>query len=202
MGTDISDIAVERAVRRAVAWVAGLNLAYFTVEFAVAVAAGSVALFADSVDFLEDASINLLILLALGRSPAVRAQAGMGLALLIMLPAAATLWTAWSKVHQPVAPDVLPVLLAGAGALVVNLCCAFLLARHRRGGGSLMRGAFLSARNDALANIAIMAAAVVTAGYWHSAWPDLIVGMAIALMNMDAAHEVWTAARREARAAA
>jgi len=48
--------------------VASLNLAYFGVEFAVAVAIGSVSLFADSIDFLEDTSVNLLIAVALGWS--------------------------------------------------------------------------------------------------------------------------------------
>ncbi|MGH9429569.1 MAG: cation transporter, partial [Terriglobia bacterium] len=48
-------------LRKVVIIVAVLNLAYFGVEFAVAVAIGSVSLFADSVDFLEDASVNFLI---------------------------------------------------------------------------------------------------------------------------------------------
>jgi Co/Zn/Cd efflux system component len=46
--------------------VAALNLAYFGVEFAVALKIGSVSLFADSVDFLEDAAVNFLITVALG----------------------------------------------------------------------------------------------------------------------------------------
>ncbi|MET0313621.1 MAG: cation transporter, partial [Hansschlegelia sp.] len=58
----------DQALRKVVALVAGLNLAYFGVEFSVALSIGSVSLFADSVDFLEDASVNLLILLALGWS--------------------------------------------------------------------------------------------------------------------------------------
>jgi Co/Zn/Cd efflux system component len=57
-------------LRRVVIVVAVLNLAYFGVEFAVAIAIGSVSLFADSIDFLEDASINLLIAIALGWSAA------------------------------------------------------------------------------------------------------------------------------------
>lgn len=68
------------ALRRAVVWVALLNLGYFGVEFSVALAIGSVALFADSVDFLEDANVNALILVALGWSPRNRAKAGMALA--------------------------------------------------------------------------------------------------------------------------
>ena len=52
-----------------------------------------------------------------------------------------------------------------------------------------------------LANIAIMAAGAVTAFVWPSAWPDLIVGLAIAAINADAAREVWTVAREEYAAA-
>lgn len=48
--------------------------------------------------------------------------------------------------------------LAGLGALAVNVCCAYMLAAYRHHSGSLTKAAFLSARNDALANIAIIAA--------------------------------------------
>jgi Co/Zn/Cd efflux system component len=176
--------------------VALLNLAYFGVEFAVAVAVGSVSLFADSVDFLEDASVNLLILMALGWSAKARARIGMLLAAILLVPVLATLWTAWAKFNAPVPPAPMPLSLAGAGALAVNLTCAFMLARYRHHGGSLTRAAFLSARNDALANVAIVAAGLATA-YTLSAWPDLIVGLGIALVNADAAREVFEAAREE-----
>ncbi len=52
-----------------------------------------------------------------------------------------------------------------------------------------------------MANIAIIAAGLVTACLWPSAWPDLIVGLGIAALNADAAREVWTAAREERRSA-
>ena len=84
--------------------------------------------------------------------------------------------------------------------VTINLGCAYLLARFRHHGGSLTTAAFLSARNDAVANVAIVGAGLVTAFLWTSAWPDLIVGLGIAMMNADAAREVWTAAREEHRA--
>jgi hypothetical protein len=119
----------DAALRRAVAAVAILNLAYFGAEFSVALAIGSVALFADSVDFLEDASINLLILMSLGWSAGTRARVGMALAAILLVPGLATLWTAWQKFSVPVPPAPLPLSLAGAGALAVNLTCALLLVR-------------------------------------------------------------------------
>ncbi|MBS1164508.1 MAG: transporter [Proteobacteria bacterium] len=189
-------------LRRAARIVALANLGYFGVEFAVAVAIGSVSLFADSVDFLEDTSVNLLIVLALGWSVRARARLGMALAAILMVPGVATLWTAWQKFNVPVAPEPWALSLAGLGALAVNLGCALLLARVRHHGGSLGKAAFLSARNDAVANVAIIAAGLVTAFLWRSAWPDLIVGLAIAAINADAAREVWEAAREEHKAVA
>ena len=185
-------------LRRAVLIVALANLAYFGVEFAVALRIGSVSLFADSVDFLEDTSVNLLIFLALRWSLKARARVGMALALILLLPAVATLWAIWSKFHSPLPPAPVPLSLAGLGALTVNLGCALLLARYRHHQGSLTRAAFLSARNDALANLAIIAAAIVTA-WTDSSWPDLWVGIGIMLMNADAAREVWLAAHAEHR---
>jgi Co/Zn/Cd efflux system component len=187
-------------LRRTVAVVAALNLGYFFVEFLVALAIGSVALLADSIDFLEDASVNLLIVAALGWSAVHRARVGMLLAGILLVPGLATLWTAWDKLVTLAVPDPVPLSLAGAGALAVNLTCALMLTRYRHHSGSLTRAAFLSARNDALANIAIVATGFVTA-WTLSAWPDLIVGLGIAAMNADAAREVFMAARDEHREA-
>jgi Co/Zn/Cd efflux system component len=184
------------ALGRAVRLVALLNLGYFGVEFVVALAIRSVSLFADSIDFLEDAAVNGLILVALGWSAHRRSLVGMALAAILLAPGLATLWTVWEKVAVPVPPAPAPLSLAGGGALVVNLCCAGLLVRFRAHGGSLTRAAFLSARNDVLANIAIIIAGLVTAAT-VSLWPDLLVGLGIFVMNLDAAREVYTTARRE-----
>ena len=124
----------------------------------------------------------------------------MALAGILLIPGVATLWTAWDKFNVAVPPEPLPLSVAAVGALAVNMSCAFLLSRYRGHCGSLTRAAFLSARNDSLANIAIIGAGLVTAYLWPSAWPDLIVGIGIAALNADAAREVWDAARAEGRA--
>jgi Co/Zn/Cd efflux system component len=101
----------------------------------------------------------------------------------------------WRKWALPVAPEALFLTAIGLGALVGNLTCAILLARYRRHSGSLTKAALLLARNDALANLGL--ATLVT----RPIWPDLIVGLAIAAMNIDAARAVWSAARDEHRTA-
>jgi len=103
---------------------------------------------------------------------------------------------AWGKLAEPVPPSAFALSATGLGALVVNLSCAFLLVRHRHHAGSLSRAAWLSARNDALANVAIIGAGGLTA-WTLSMWPDLVVGLEIAALNADAAREIWLAAGRE-----
>ena len=197
----LPDAAPVSTVLRRVVWLAALlNLSYFGVEFAVALAIGSVSLFADSIDFLEDTSINLLILMALSWNAARRARVGMVLAGILLIPGLATLWTAWEKFKTPVPPSPVPLSLTGLGALAINLTCALMLTRYRTHHGSLTRAAFLSARNDTLANVAIIGVGLLTARL-ASAWPDLIVGLGIAILNADAAWEVWTAARAEHQSA-
>jgi Co/Zn/Cd efflux system component len=187
---------VNATLRRVVWIVALLNLAYFGLEFAVALSIHSVSLFADSVDFLEDASVNFLIAAALGWTAVARARLGMVLAVVLLVPGVATLSTALEKIHLPLIPSPQPLSLTALSALIVNVSCALLLARYRHHAGSLTRAAFLSARNDVLVNLAILLVAWVTV-YWRSFWPDLVVGLAIAALNLDAARQVWHAAHKE-----
>ena len=187
-------------LRRVVLVVAGLNFAWFWVEAAVALAIGSVALFADSVDFLEDTAINVLIAIALGWGARHRAIAGKAMAGILLVPAAAAVWQAVAKWGDPAPPEVRWLILTAGAAAVINGFCAWLLARFRKGGGSLSRAAYLSARNDVLVNVAIIAMAVVTA-VTQSGWPDLVLGLVIVAIGIHAAAEVWEVASEEHLAA-
>jgi len=181
------------ALRPVVARVAALNFGCFFIEIAVAVTIGSVALVMDSLDFLEDAAINLLIVAGLGWSARNRARLGTGMAFLLVLPAL-------EKVSDFTPPAVLPLVLTGLGAFAVNLACALMLARHRTGSGSLTRAAYLSARNDTVANLAVVAAGLTTLAV-PSPWPDLAAAGLIAVINADSAIDILRAAAAERRAA-
>jgi Co/Zn/Cd efflux system component len=188
------------ALRRTVLVVAAINAAYFGVEVAVALSIGSVSLLADSVDFLEDTAVNLLIALALGWSLVARARVGRLLALVILVPAIAVVVQAALKIGDPVPPSVVPLVLAAAGAALVNLVCALLLARIRTAGGSMVGAAWYAARNDVIINLAIIAMALVT--LWvGSGWPDIVLGVLIIALNGRAALVVWRLAGEESLAA-
>lgn len=200
--TPLPPVGVTGTLRRTALIVAALNLAYFAVEIVASNRIGSVALYADSADFLEDAAVNILIVVALGWSLAARARLGFGLAGIALLPGLAALWTAWGKLTgDGGVPDAIILGWVAAGAFVVNVGCALLLMRHRSSGGSLGKAAWLCARNDALANVAILLAAFATLR-WPTIWPDLVVGLGVFLLNLDAASDVLKAARDERRSLA
>ena len=186
----------EQRIRRAVLIVALLNFGYFFVEFAAAIAIGSASLFADSADFLEDTAINMLVFFAVAWSAARRRKAGSVLAALILIPAIAAIVTVVLKIMNPEPPSPEGLTGVAVGALVVNLICAVILLRLRNEGSSLATGAWLAARNDALANVLIIVAGLLTF-VWATAWFDIIVGAIIAAVNLSAAKEVWEESREE-----
>jgi Co/Zn/Cd efflux system component len=178
------------SIRNVVRIVAMANLTYFAVEFFFALRIGSVSLFADSIDFLEDASVNILIFIGLGWSLVARKRLSRFFALLLMIPAVSVVISTVYKINNPSAPSGEVISFVAFGALIVNFTCAFLLAKFRQNQQSLVLAAYLSARNDALANIAVITAGVITM-LWVSPIPDLIVGISIGMLNADAAVKVW-----------
>jgi Co/Zn/Cd efflux system component len=189
-----------RRLRRTVLLVAALNLAYFFVEIGVALAIGSVSLFADSVDFLEDTAVNLLIVVALGWSAHRQAVMGKVMAGIILVPAVAALWQAVAKFSDPSPPDPLSLAVTAGGAIMVNTVCALLLSRMRAHGSSMSHAAYLAARNDVIAGFLIIGVAGLTA-WTVSGWPDIVLGIVIVALNGTAAREVWEVAEEERLAA-
>ena len=195
-----ADPTLRRRLRTAVLVVALLNLAYFFVEIGVAVGIGSVSLFADSVDFLEDTAVNLLIFVALGFTLRWRSVMGKVMAVIICVPAVAAAVSLILKAGNPEPPDPLSLTATAGGAVLVNLACALILARFREHGGSMTTAAFLAARNDVLVNVAIIVMGLITAATL-SGWPDIVLGAIIIVLNVSAAKEVWEAAENENLAA-
>lgn len=182
--------------RSAVGVVALLNIIYFGVEFYYGIKIGAVTLFADSIDFLEDSFVNGMVFMAFYWPIALRSKISMGLAVMMIIPAVATLVAVGLKIISGQPPDAFTLSSVGFGALLVNVTAALLIAPFRKQSDSLVKLAFYSARNDALANIGIIATGVIT-HYYVSIIPDILVGLAIAYLNADAARDVYNSAKRE-----
>lgn len=133
-------------LRKTVAIVATLNLLYFFVEFTFAQIFGSLSLLSDSLDFLEDASINILIFIAFAWSVVARKVLSYVLAFLLLIPGALFIYSAISRLNEPVVPNGRGMSIIGIGALIINLYCAYILIKHKTEEGGLAKAAYLSAR--------------------------------------------------------
>ena len=181
-------------LRKTVLTVAFLNLAYFFIEFSYGKLFASLSLISDSIDFLEDASINILIALALGWSVKKKQFISYLLAGFLLVPGSIFVWNAIQKILNPINPEGAGMTWVGLGALAVNVFCAFLIARHRESGHSLILAAYYSARNDALANVMIVLAGLITMVY-PTIWLDLLIGLVIFGLNLGAAKAVIETAK-------
>ena len=193
---EVTSSSLTARARKIVLIVALLNLAGCLAEVVVASVIGSASLFADAADFLEDFLINLLVVTALGWSVASRRKASYGLAALILIPAIAAFGTAIWKIVTGAVPDPTALSWTAVAAMIINIISAFLLLQVRAQGSALVRGAWLAARNDVAANLLILAAGLVTL-VWFSAWPDIVVGLVIGVINLSAAKEVFEQAQAE-----
>ena len=187
-------------IRRILRVALAVNAAMFLVEVVSGLLAGSAALQADALDFLGDATNFAISLSVLGSQPRTRAKAalikGATMAAFGTWVICSTAWHAWF--------GTLPQadIMGGVGllALLANGTVALLLYAYRKGDAN-MRSVWLCARNDSIANIAVMLAAtgVFATG---TGWPDIAVAAVIAALNLTGAAQVIGRARDELRPAA
>jgi len=179
-----------------VLWVALIvNLGMFIVEVASGLKAGSVSLLADSLDFFGDAANYAVSLFVLGMALSIRAKAalvkGATLGIFGLGVLAYTTYRLWTgQIPEPLTMGVVAVL-----ALVANVAVALMLYKWRE-GDSNMQSVWLCSRNDAIGNVAVVAAAGLVA-WTGSAWPDLAVAVLMATLGITAARTIIAQAWRE-----
>ena len=161
---------------------------------------GSVALLADSIDFLGDSTNYALSLAVLGMALPVRAKAALVKAACMAGFGLFVLGKALWNLRAGVPPEAFTMGAVGSVALAVNAAVAWMLYRFRSGDAN-MRSVWLCSRNDALGNLAVMLAALGVFGT-GSAWPDLVVATAMGVLALSGASTVLVHARSELRTAA
>lgn len=190
--------AAASPVYRRVLWIAlAVNLVMFVVEIGAGVAAGSASLLADSLDFLGDAANYGISLFVLGMALHWRARASL---LKAASMAAFGLWVAGTTIAHALSGTVpeAPIMgMIGALALAANLGVALLLYRWRD-GDSNMRSVWICTRNDAIGNVAVLAAALGVFGS-GSGWPDYLVAAIMSGLALVGALQVARVAFAELR---
>lgn len=185
----------DRALRRVLWVVMGLNAALFVAEFSVGLLAHSSALMADSLDALGDAGIYLLTLVVMAGS--IRRRAGASL-LKGALQGAFGLFVIVEVVRRAIAgetPDAGLMAVMSLVALAVNVTAFVLLTRFRNKDLNL-RSVWLCSRNDLANNLGVLGAAGLVA-WTGTRWPDLVVGLLIATLFLQTSFTVLRAAWRE-----
>ena len=181
--------------RRAL-WIAlGVNAGMFAVEMAAGAAADSRALQADALDFLGDAANYAISLLVAGMALAWRARAALAKGLTLIGLGGWVMITAVLAALGGAAPEPELMGIIGALALAANAGVAIMLYRFRTGDAN-MRSVWICSRNDAIGNIAVMAAALGVFGT-GTARPDLIVAAILALLGISGGIQIVQQARRE-----
>ena len=184
--------------RRVLKIVLGINATMFGMEFIAGLVAHSTALLADSVDMLGDAIVYGFSLYAIGRGPMWQARAALLKGGIMAALGLGVLGEIATKLARGLVPAAQMMTGIGLLALVANALMLVLLWRHRADDLN-MSSAWLCSRNDVVANVAVLLAAggvTVTS----SAWPDIVIGLAIAALFTASAREILVAARRDLRA--
>jgi Co/Zn/Cd efflux system component len=187
---------VAEAGYRRILWIALIgNAMMFFVETIGGLAAQSTSLMADAIDFFGDTLSFAVSLFVLSMALIWRARvallkgffmASYGVGILVL-----TLW----NMQRGVVPEATTMSIIGLAAFIVNLGVALLLYRYRTGDAN-MRSVWLCSRNDALSNLAIIAAAAGVFGT-GTAWPDIIVAVIMATLGFTAGLTVIRQARAE-----
>lgn len=183
---------------RRVLWIAlFINLAMFGVELAGGLQSGSVSLLADAVDFFGDAANYGISLVVLGMALTWRARAALFKGLTMGAFGIFVLGKAAWNIAAGTVPEPLTMGVIGGLALAANVAVAVMLYAWREGDAN-MRSVWLCSRNDAIGNLAVMAAALGVFGT-ASAWPDLAVAAVMGVLALSAGSAVVRQARAELR---
>lgn len=173
---------------RVLRWLLGLNAAMFVIELLAGWWAQSTGLIADSLDMFADAAVYGMALLAVGQAAGRQKRAARLSGWLQLALAAAALLEVVRRAATGSTPEAPAMMGIAALALAVNLACVALLARHREGAVH-MRASWIFSTNDALANLGVILAGALVA-WTGSPLPDLLIGLAIALLVAHGARRI------------
>ena len=175
--------------------VLAINAAMFLAECMAGLLAHSTALLADSLDMMGDAVVYGLSLYALHRSARWRAGAALTKGAIMTAFGLGVVIEAALKIMTGVVPEESLMGVFGGLALVANMSCLLLLMRHRADDLN-MRSTWLCSRNDVIANVGVLGAAVGVA-ITGAAWPDILIGLLIAGLFLSSAWGVIRASLLE-----
>jgi len=183
------------AYKRVLIIIIAINAAMFFVELVGGIKSGSMALLADSLDFLGDTATYTISFIVIGMPLATRAKAGLFKGASLFVIAAWVLGSTVYRVFVEGVPEALMMGTIGFVAFAANVISAVLLLKFKD-GDSNVRSVWLCSRNDAIGNLAVILAASGIAAT-DSAWPDLLVAAIMASLFIHSATKIVRQSWRE-----
>ena len=172
-----------------------INGVMFLVEFTTGLFADSSALLADSLDMLADATVYAIALYAVGRSMSAKVKAAMLSGIFQLTLGVGLLVEILRRVIWGSEPVSMMMIVIGILALIANVVCLILIAKHRR-GEIHMRASWIFSRNDVIANIGVIIGGTIIY-MTESRWPDLIIGTVITVIVLFGAWQIFREAQSE-----
>jgi cation diffusion facilitator family transporter len=190
------EIEAKNAAQRKTLWLLfGINAVMFGLELTIGIVAGSTALVADALDMFADATVYGISLGAIGKSLRQKARAAWLSGIFQITLAVLVLVNVIKRFFFDEVPTSGLMMGIGCLALIANVICLTLIAKHRQGEVH-MRASWIFSRNDVIANLGVIAAGLLV-NLLNSRFPDLIIGFAIALLVLRGGIEIIQDARLE-----
>lgn len=182
--------------RRTLRLVLAVNATMFAIEITVAFFAESTGLAADSLDMLADASVYAISLFAVGKAVSVKQTAAGVSGILQVVLGFGVLIEACRRYYLGGEPIGFAMIAMGFVALIANVWCLWLLAKHRHGDVNF-RASWIFSANDVIANVGVILSGglVIVFG---SQIPDLAIGAIIAAIVIRGGLRILKDARGEA----
>lgn len=174
-----------------------INTVMFVVELVIGWFAESTGLIADSIDMLADATVYAIAMYAVGRAMNAKINAARLSGIFQMLLAFALMADVLRRYVVGSDPESLLMMATGLLALLANVTCLVLIAKHREGEVH-MRASWIFSKNDVIANLGVIVAGVLVA-VLDSRLPDLIIGALITLLILRGGIMIIRDARAEQR---
>lgn len=176
-------------------WLLGINAMMFVIEMAIGIYADSTALIADSLDMLADAIVYGIGLYAIGKSLLHKASAAklsgyfqfaLGILILIDITRRGLFGS-----------DPVSALMMGMGciALIANVICLLIIRKHKHDEVH-MRASWIFSANDVIANLGVVIAGFLVYTF-DSRWPDLLIGLIVAMVVLRGAKLILNDAHKE-----
>jgi len=173
-----------------------INATMFVIEIGIGWWAQSAALIADALDMLGDSMVYAIGLYAVGRSMRAKVHAAYlngSMQVILGLLVLIDIIRRFIYGSEPVSE-----LMMGIGmlALVANVTCLVLIAKHRHGDIN-MRASWICSQNDVIANIGVILAGFLVL-VTQSNLPDLIIGLIVVVFILYGGLRILIAARNTA----